>query len=94
MVFRLRTMLALLRRNRPADYEALRRHDAAAYGSLSPWNFSRDFLAHVPRELVVLRVGDVGWSDWGTPEAIERTLASLKLAAPWRIARPAAEAAA
>ena len=45
---------------------------------------SRDFLARVPRHLMVARAGDLGWSDWGTPEAIERTLAALHVVPPWR----------
>jgi mannose-1-phosphate guanylyltransferase len=84
MVFRLDRMLSLLRRRRLADYAALQRADHDAYASLAPWNFSRDFLAHVPEALVVLRVCDVGWSDWGTPESIERTLLALNMSLPWR----------
>ena len=34
--------------------------------------------------LMVARAGDLGWSDWGTPEAIERTLAALHVVPPWR----------
>ena len=44
---------------------------------LQPWNFSHGFLARMPEHLVVTRAGDVGWSDWGTPEAIERSLAAI-----------------
>jgi mannose-1-phosphate guanylyltransferase len=93
MMFRLETMLELLHRRRPADYEALARLDEAAYAALAPWNFSRDFLAHIPDRLLALRVGDVGWSDWGTPEAIERTLRGLNIVPPWRVARLAGAAA-
>jgi mannose-1-phosphate guanylyltransferase len=89
MLFRAETLLSLLRRRRPADYAALHRRDEATYGSLPSWNFSRDFLAHVPEALLALRVGDVGWSDWGTPEAVERTLRDLSVVPPW-LARPAA----
>ena len=56
---------------------------AAAYQDLPPWNFSRDFLAHVSRHLIVTRTDGLGWSDWGTVGAIERTLASLGQAPPW-----------
>ena len=66
MVFRLDTMISLLRQRRSADYEAVRRLDRVAYESLAPWNFSRDFLTDIPDALLVLRVADVGWSDWGT----------------------------
>ena len=94
MVFRLDTMLSLLRHRRPSDYDLLQRMDEGAYASLAPWNFSRDFLAHIPEQLVVLRVADVGWSDWGTPEAVERTLVALNRPLPWRTAILRAEAAA
>jgi len=57
---------------------------AAAYDRLAAWNFSRDFLARVPQHLMVARAGDLGWSDWGTLEAIERTLAALHVVPPWR----------
>jgi mannose-1-phosphate guanylyltransferase len=84
MVFRLDTMLGLLQQQRPLDYELVRRLDTAAYEALVPWNFSRDFLADIPEALVALKVDDVGWSDWGTPEAVERTLRALDLSPPWR----------
>lgn len=82
MVFRLKRMLRLLASVRPQDLERLwdvpddTEALANVYDSLPPWNFSRDFLAHTTEHQVVLRVEDVGWSDWGTPEAIERTLAA------------------
>ncbi len=63
----------------PAEPDLL----SAAYQSLAPWNLSRDFLARVAPHLMVVRADDLGWSDWGTPEAIERTLAALRLP-PWR----------
>ena len=64
----------------PAEPDSL----SAAYERLAPWNFSRDFLARVAPHLVVARADDLGWSDWGTPEAIERTLAALRVVPPWR----------
>ncbi len=50
---------------------------ATVYDRLQPWNFSHGFLSRMPEHLVVTRAGDVGWSDWGTPEAIERSLAAI-----------------
>lgn len=69
------TQLALL----PADPHAL----APAYDRLPSWNFSRDFLARIPGHLVVTRAEDIGWSDWGTPEAVERTFAAMGMVPPW-----------
>jgi len=94
MVFRVQTMWSLLRRVRPSESERMAGPVDAAYASLPAWNFSRDFLSLVPRELVVVRVPDIGWSDWGTLEAIERTLRSLNVVPPWRAAGQPAEAAA
>jgi mannose-1-phosphate guanylyltransferase len=94
MVFRLDAMLALLRRQQPDDYRELHQRDVTAYGSLAPWNFSRDFLARVPDELAVLRVGDIGWSDWGTPEAIERTFLAMNRVPPWHVAADTPQTAA
>jgi hypothetical protein len=51
-------------------------------------NFSRDFL-ELAQHLVVTRGDRLGWSDWGTPEAIERTFAALGLTPPWQVARTA-----
>lgn len=81
MVFRAEWMLELLARIVPAAVARLPAeagHDVAhVYRSLPPWNFSRDFLARVPEHLVVVRADGTGWSDWGTPEAVARTLAAL-----------------
>ena len=91
MVGRVRRFLELLRAVRPLDVQRLA-PVAAEPGALGPvyeqlaaWNFSRDFLAHVPQHLAVTRADDVGWSDWGTPEAIERTYATMGLVPPWRV---------
>jgi len=90
MVGRVARMLELVREVRPgdvADLEGIPAEPdalAAAYDRLAAWNFSRDFLARVPQHLMVARAGDLGWSDWSTPEAIERTLAALHVVPPWR----------
>lgn len=53
------------------------------------WNFSRDVLAHISQHLLVVRGEGLGWSDWGTPEAVERTFAALGLVPSWAAARRA-----
>src|SRR5262249_36479700 len=57
---------------------------AAVYDGLPSWNFSQGFLSRIPEHLAVTRADDLGWSDWGTPEAIERSLSALGLVPPWR----------
>jgi mannose-1-phosphate guanylyltransferase len=89
MVGRVRHLLALLRQVRSADVARLeplpaREALARCYDHLASWNFSRDFLAHVAPHLLVTRADDLGWSDWGTPEAIERTFAAMGWRPAWR----------
>jgi mannose-1-phosphate guanylyltransferase len=86
MVFRMGRLLSLLRRTRRADVDALRSvmGPAAGYDGVRRWNFSADFLSQVPRHLAVVPVEGVLWSDWGTPEAVERTLAALNIEPIWR----------
>jgi mannose-1-phosphate guanylyltransferase len=90
MVARVGQLLSLLREMLPADVARLeplpsgRAALARCYDDLEPWNFSRDFLARIPGHLLVTRADDLGWSDWGTPEAIERTFAALGWRLPWR----------
>jgi hypothetical protein len=92
MVSRVRRLLELVRRRRPADVEGLQSglQAGVGYERVPAWNFSTDFLAHVPRHLAVVPVEGVCWSDWGTPEAVERTLAALRIRPFWR--RPPARA--
>ena len=90
MVFRVKQVLALLRRKRSADVESLRRvtssfATSAGYERLPRWNFSADFLSQVPRQLAVVPIDGVVWSDWGTPEAVERTLTALNIEPRWRL---------
>lgn len=99
MVFHLRRMLDLIQQVLPVEFEEIRTLPsdpvaaAACYHELRPWNFSTQFLARVPEHLVVLRVDNVPWSDWGTPQAIERTFKLLKKRPPWRTRKLAPAAA-
>jgi mannose-1-phosphate guanylyltransferase len=99
MVFRVRRVLELLAERRPADFVALAcLGDAVAltrgYATLRPWNFSSDFLAHIADELVVVEADGTGWTDWGTRESIERTLAARGLVPVWQRRGAAADATA
>ncbi len=89
MVFRLQRLLELVRQVLPAEYEEMRTLPAdpgaaaARYRELRPWNFSTAVLARISEHLIVLRVENVPWSDWGTPQAIARTFKLLKQRPPW-----------
>jgi len=94
LVFRVARMLELLRSRIPAEIECMQAvysdplASARAYATLVPWNFSNQLLACIPEHLAVLPVQDVSWSDWGTPEAIERTLHALQRLPPWSATAP------
>jgi mannose-1-phosphate guanylyltransferase len=91
MAFQVPAVLRLLARLRPADLQPMQalaahpdRADALYEHDVRGWNFSSEFLASIPRHLVVLRTAGTGWSDWGTPEAIARTFALLRRMPPWQ----------
>lgn len=100
MAFRVGRLLELLRLTCATEVAAIEEmtaepsRRAEAYAALPRWNFSRDFLEHHAEQLLVVRGADFGWSDWGTPEAIARTVLSLGLNPPWLRLSSAAAAAA
>jgi hypothetical protein len=49
-------------------------------------------LAQRPHDLLVIEADDLGWSDWGTPEAIARTVSALGLTTPPWLNAPLTEA--
>ena len=89
MAFRVDTVLHALRETRALDYGQMRAVVDypellnVVYPVLRPWNFSADFLARIPERLLAVAAGDIGWSDWGTPEAIARMLGALKNPPSW-----------
>lgn len=91
MVFKVRRMIELLARVVPGECEQMRALRApgggmpAAYARLLPWSFSIRLLTRIAEHLVVLRVDGVHWSDWGTAEAVHRTMAALNQSPPWEI---------
>jgi mannose-1-phosphate guanylyltransferase len=94
MVFRLPRMLELLQGLVPDEFEKLselRYAPAKAtdiYPALKSWNLSTHVLARIPQHLIVLRVANVSWSDWGTRESVERTYRALKQAPSWDLQSP------
>jgi len=89
MVFKIGRMLELLRKMVPYEYEQLSElraspsEAAAIYQSLRSWNLSTRVLSRIPEHLIVHRVANVRWSDWGTRESVERTYKALKLVPFW-----------
>jgi mannose-1-phosphate guanylyltransferase len=93
MIFRLSRMLELLHEIVPREVEALceicgkPNRELDAYRTIQPWNFSTHVLSRIPQHLIVQKVGDVSWSDWGTRESIERTFRALNLVPSWGMIR-------
>jgi mannose-1-phosphate guanylyltransferase len=95
MVGRVTAFLAAIRRATPEIEEAFaavravlgtageRMAMRVLYGRLEPLNFSEHVLQSRPANLAVLPVGDVEWSDWGTPERVLDTLSALGVRPPW-----------
>lgn len=60
-------------------FETANEHNALAelYSRSDDANFSHQVLAVRPEDLMVMRVGDVGWSDLGEPNRVLSTLARI-----------------
>ena len=53
------------------------------YKLIDEINFSSEVLEKVSEELLVMRVGEVGWSDWGEPQRVLGTLTNLGVKPEW-----------
>lgn len=56
---------------------------AAIYSWLNETNFSTAVLEHASARLIVMRVADVGWCDWGEPHRVIGTLSTLGIKPDW-----------
>lgn len=56
---------------------------SSIYERITDVNFSQDVLEKATEELLVLRVGDVGWCDLGEPKRVMRTLTGLDVKPAW-----------
>jgi len=54
-----------------------------AYAALTPGDFSKQVLSVSTERLAVLRLGNVGWSDLGTPERVMTAMARSGLRSHW-----------
>jgi len=79
MVFKLSTMLRIFEKTVPEKFRSMNeralapRHISQTYRTLDSWNFSTEVLTRIPERIAMIKIEDVYWSDWGTPESIERT---------------------
>jgi mannose-1-phosphate guanylyltransferase len=55
-----------------------------AYAALTPGDFSKQVLSVSTERLAVLRLGNVGWSDLGTPERVVSAMARSGLRSHWQ----------
>lgn len=95
MVGRVGTFLALMEKHLPSMFGTFRaasatfgtREEVHLIRSIYEWiretNFSSEVLERSAAELFVLRVGDVGWSDWGEPQRVLGTLETLGVRLKW-----------
>ena len=95
MIGKVETFIELFRKNLPELYRVFAAampsfgtaQEAATMRSIYSWieetNFSTDVLERSADQLLVMRVGDVGWCDWGEPSRVAGTLANLGVQTPW-----------
>jgi mannose-1-phosphate guanylyltransferase len=94
MVFRLSRMLKLVSELMPSEFEKILllreapQRAADQYQTLNSWNFSAKVLTRIPEHLIVHKVIDVTWSDWGTRESVERTYQDLNIVPFWNSTNP------
>lgn len=65
--------------DRTSETEVVR----AVYSWIEESNFSSQVLEKESESLLVMRVGDVGWSDWGEPQRVLGTLTNLGIRKDW-----------
>jgi mannose-1-phosphate guanylyltransferase len=68
----------------PSGAEADLVHGEKAYAALNPGDFSEQVLSVSTEQLAVLRLGDVGWSDLGTPERVIFAMIRSGLRSEWQ----------
>jgi mannose-1-phosphate guanylyltransferase len=95
MIGRVDTFLGMFQKHLPELYRmfsaALKlfgtNQEDAVIRSIYEWiddiNFSSEVLEKCSDELLVMRVSDVGWSDWGEPERVIGTLNSIGVQPRW-----------
>jgi len=95
MIGKVRTFLDMFARQLPDMYRMFSaseklfgtHQEAAVVRSIYSWvnqtNFSSEVLENESAHLLVMRVGDVGWSDLGEPQRVLGTLTNLGIQPAW-----------
>lgn len=95
MIGRVDAFLAMFRAHMPELYRMFavsksvfgKQPEAAVVKSIYSWipesNFSSGILEKATGKLMVMRVGDVGWCDWGEPHRVLGTLRNLGVQPAW-----------
>lgn len=95
MVGRVDTFLGMFKKHLPELYRMFSAasklfgtsQEYAVIRSIYDWiediNFSSEVLEKCSDELMVMRVSNVGWSDWGEPERVISTLNSIGVQPRW-----------
>jgi len=95
MVGKVETFIAMFRKHLPEMYRMFAvsaklfgtSQEAAVIRSVYAWieetNFSSEVLEKSSDDLLVMRVGDIGWSDWGEPQRVMGTLNNLGVRMDW-----------
>ena len=76
-------ILRILREGCRSDIKSESADGVKAYGALTPGDFSQQVLSVSTGQLAVLPLGNVGWSDLGTPERVTRAMTRWGLRRPW-----------
>lgn len=95
MIGKVSTFLAIIKRELPDLFRmfeatsvtfgtfAERQTIRSLYAWINEVNFSSEVLEKCTKDLYVLRVSDVTWSDWGEPNRVLGTLSSLGVQMDW-----------
>ena len=95
MVGRVETFLAMFREHLPAMFRMFAASSGtfgkadefavlrAIYSWIEETNFSTEVLEKAAERLLVMRIADVSWSDWGEPQRVVGTLQDLGIQPAW-----------
>lgn len=95
MIGKVETFLEMFRKHLPEMFRMFAdssgvfgtAQETAVIRSIYSWigekNFSSEVLEKSSEQLLVMRVGDVGWSDWGEPHRVLGTLQNLGVKTEW-----------